>query len=373
MTNSSLNPSQDVYDRQVAYWLLICSGTIFGMIILGAVTRLTQSGLSMVDWHPVTGIIPPLTEADWEQEFLKYQQFPEYQKKNLGMSIADFKTIFLFEYFHRLLGRFIGLLFLLPFLFFYFTNRLRNGLTPKLTLLFILGGFQGLLGWYMVKSGLVDDPNVSQYRLTAHLGTAIVIYSAILWVAWSLLFKHQEQLLRMRTGAVGVSCAVFLMILSGGLVAGTKAGYIYPTFPLMGNSFFPEGLYSMKPVWLSAFEDLGTVQFNHRIFAYFIVVIVSTFTFFSLKSRPIGPTRIGILCMFVMMFLQVLLGISTLVMNMPIAIAAAHQGGAVLLLTASLFVTHSLVKGNAKQADDFSIESGITAPQEVTAAHSGRM
>jgi cytochrome c oxidase assembly protein subunit 15 len=373
MINSGFNPSQEVYDRQVAYWLLVCAGTIFGMIILGAVTRLTQSGLSMVDWHPVTGIIPPLTEADWQEEFFKYQQFPEYQKKNLGMSIADFKTIFLFEYFHRLLGRFIGLLFLMPFLFFYFTNRLRSGLTPKLTMLFILGGFQGLLGWYMVKSGLVDDPNVSQYRLTAHLGTAVLIYGAILWVAWSLLFKHEEQLLRLRTSAAGVSCAIFLMILSGGLVAGTKAGYIYPTFPLMGHSFFPEGLYSMKPVWLSAFEDLATIQFNHRIFAYVIVLVVSIFTFFALKFRPTGPTRIGILSMFAMMILQVLLGISTLIMNMPIALATAHQGGAVLLLTASLFVTHSLVMVNTRQPINLSVEAGVTTSQPITAVHSGRM
>ena len=373
MTRTGCNPSQQAYDRHVAYWLLICAGTIFGMILLGAVTRLTQSGLSMVDWHPVTGIIPPLTEADWQKEFFKYQQFPEYQKKNLGMGISEFKTIFLFEYFHRVLGRFIGMLFLLPFLFFYFTDRLRAGLTPKLVVLFILGGLQGVLGWYMVKSGLVDDPNVSQYRLTAHLGTAVVIYSAILWVAWSLLLKHTEQLYKLRAGALATSCAIFLMILSGGLVAGTKAGYVYPTFPLMGNSFFPEELYSMTPVWLSAFEDLATIQFNHRIFAYFIVLLVSTFTFFALKSGPTGSAKRGILCMLAMMIIQVILGISTLVMNMPIALATAHQGGAILLLTASLFVTHSLIMGNAKNSVGNNFGSDFTTEGESTLAHSGRM
>ena len=364
---------QQRYDRQVAYWLLICAGTIFGMILLGAVTRLTQSGLSMVDWHPVTGVIPPITEADWEKEFLKYQQFPEYQKKNFGMALADFKTIFLFEYFHRVLGRFIGILFLVPFMFFYFTNRLRHGLTPKLGLLFVMGGFQGLLGWYMVKSGLVDDPNVSQYRLTAHLGTAVLIYMGIIWVAWDLLFKHEGQLSGLRLGSTIISCAVFMMILSGGLVAGTKAGYLYPTFPLMGNSFFPPELYSMSPIWLSAFEDLVTIQFNHRMFAYLIVVMVSIFTVFALRANPQGPLRTGILCMFAMMIIQVVLGITTLVSHMPIVLATAHQGGAILLLTASLFVTHSLIQGKARESGNTPIEPEISHPPGSALTHSGRI
>ena len=169
------------YDRQVAAWLTACAATIFGMILLGGITRLTDSGLSMVDWKPIAGIIPPLTQADWQDMFLKYQQFPEYQKTNFDMTLEEFKPIFMYEYLHRMLGRFIGILFVIPFLFFFISKRIRPGLTPKLLLLLSLGASQGLLGWYMVQSGLVDNPHVSQYRLTAHLGLAVFIYGIIFW------------------------------------------------------------------------------------------------------------------------------------------------------------------------------------------------
>ncbi|MEM7259340.1 MAG: COX15/CtaA family protein, partial [Pseudomonadota bacterium] len=235
-------------DRQVAVWLLICAGVLLGMILLGGVTRLTNSGLSMVDWRPVTGIIPPLTEQAWQQEFDQYRQYPEYQKVNRGMSLDEFKSIFMYEYLHRVLGRLIGLLFLLPMLYFAWRGRIRRGLTPKLILLFFLGGCQGLLGWYMVKSGLVDNPRVSQYRLTAHLGLAVLIYAYMLWLAFDLLFQRSptEGPPATRPNArfsQVLIVLVYFMILSGGLVAGTRAGYAYSTWPLMGDSFFPPGLY----------------------------------------------------------------------------------------------------------------------------------
>ena len=176
---SSQHP--DSYNRQIAYWLIICAAVIFGMILLGGVTRLTDSGLSMVDWKPIKGVIPPITQADWQAMFLKYQQFPEYQKTNFTMTLEQFKPIFMYEYLHRMLGRFIGIIFVLPFLFFYFTKRIKPGLSPRLLVMLVLGGSQGLLGWYMVKSGLVDNPHVSQYRLTAHLGMAVFIYGFIFW------------------------------------------------------------------------------------------------------------------------------------------------------------------------------------------------
>ncbi len=328
------------YDRQVACWLFVCAATIFGMILLGGVTRLTQSGLSMVDWHPVTGIIPPLSEADWKTEFLKYQQFPEYQKINMGMSLDAFKTIFWFEYFHRVLGRLIGIMFFIPFMFFLVTHRIRRAVTWKLSVIFILGAAQGALGWYMVKSGLVDNPRVSQYRLTAHLGLAVLIYASILWVAFSLIGASSELDRRFFIPSASISCLIFVMILSGGLVAGTKAGYVYPTFPLMGGRFFPKELYSMTPSWISAFEDLVTIQFNHRMLAYLIVVFITVFTVNALRSNVNNRSRAGILAMFTLMLLQVSLGISTLVLHMPIQLAAAHQIGAIALLSASLFVTH---------------------------------
>ena len=267
MLSRSVNHYQDSYNRQIAYWLIACAAVIFGMILLGGVTRLTDSGLSMVDWKPIRGVIPPITQADWQAMFLKYQQFPEYQKTNFTMTLEQFKPIFMYEYLHRMLGRFIGIIFILPFLFFYFTKRIAPGLTPRLIVMLVLGGSQGLLGWYMVKSGLVDNPHVSQYRLTAHLGMAVFIYGFIFWTVLDLLAPIAAQPKHLKRFAYSLSGLLFLMILSGGLVAGTRAGIPYPTWPLMGDSFIPPGLYSLQPIWLSAFEDMLTIQFNHRIVA----------------------------------------------------------------------------------------------------------
>lgn len=337
------NPTLEVNDKLIARWLLTCAVVIFGMILLGGVTRLTDSGLSMVEWRPLMGVIPPLSQQDWQALFLKYQQFPEYQKINLGMTLGEFKVIFMYEYLHRVLGRLIGLLFFIPFVYFYFTRRISPQLLPKLLLMLFLGGCQGLMGWYMVKSGLVDIPHVSQYRLTAHLGLAIVIYSFIIWTALGLINKTTDQPSGLGKPACILSGLIFLMILSGGLVAGTRAGYAYSTWPLMGDSFIPAGLYSMSPIWLSAFEDITTIQFNHRIFAYIIAALVVGFSVTALRKDISTKARIGIYCMLFLLLVQITLGISTLVFYVPVAIAAAHQIGAVALLTATLFVSHSLV------------------------------
>jgi cytochrome c oxidase assembly protein subunit 15 len=338
-----VNPYQDLNDKLIARWLFICALVIFGMILLGGVTRLTDSGLSMVEWHPLMGIIPPLSQHDWQELFLKYQQFPEYQEINLGMTLGEFKVIFMYEYLHRVLGRLIGLLFFIPFVYFYFTRRISPQLLPKLLLMLFLGGCQGLMGWYMVKSGLVDVPHVSQYRLTAHLGLAIVIYSFIVWTALGLVNKTTNQPSGLGKPACILSGLIFLMILSGGLVAGTRAGYAYSTWPLMGDSFIPAGLYSMSPAWLSAFENITTIQFNHRMFAYFITVFLVVFSIIALRKKLSNKVRIGIYSMLFLLLLQITLGISTLIFYVPTAIAAAHQVGAVALLTATLFVSHSLV------------------------------
>ncbi|WP_461519331.1 COX15/CtaA family protein [Porticoccus sp.] len=333
------------YDRQIATWLIICAVIIITMILLGGVTRLTRSGLSMVEWKPLMGIIPPLSEDAWLETFEKYKQFPEYQKVNKGMSLLQFQEIFMFEYLHRLLGRLIGVIFLLPFLFFYFTRRIKPGLTPKLVGMFVLGGLQGLLGWYMVKSGLVDNPRVSQYRLTAHLGTAVFIYAYILWVAWGLLYSTRVSEIgqNLKRFASTLSVLVFLMILSGGLVAGTHAGYAYPTFPLMAGSFFPDGLYATDPAWLAIFEDLTTIQFNHRMFAYLLIVLISIFVFKSYGQPGLcSEARTGLKLVMALLVVQVSLGISTLLLHVPVPLAAAHQGGAVLLFTSVLFVTHRI-------------------------------
>ena len=336
--------TQDRYDRQISLWLLFCAGVIFAMIILGGVTRLTNSGLSMVEWKPLVGVIPPLNDLQWQETFEKYKQFPEYQKVNKGMSVSEFKSIFMYEYLHRVLGRLIGVIFLVPFLFFYFSGRIKTGLTPKLVVMFILGGCQGLLGWYMVKSGLVDNPRVSQYRLTAHLGAAVVIYAYILWVAFGLLSRQTnsdtpKEFGGLRNFAYLLTTLLFLMILSGGLVAGTRAGFAYPTFPLMGDSFIPPGLFSTTPAWLAIFEDITTIQFNHRIFAYLLFILILGFSYKTLSNTNSSTLRVGIYSLVALLLIQVTLGISTLLLHVPVPLAAAHQGGAIALFTASLFVS----------------------------------
>lgn len=336
------NQRQLHYDRQIATWLLLCAAVIFGMIILGGVTRLTGSGLSMVEWKPLMGIIPPLSEEAWLTTFEKYRQFPEYQKVNRGMDLAGFKSIFMYEYLHRVLGRLIGVLYFVPMVYFAMKGRVRAGLMPRLWILFFMGGFQGLLGWYMVKSGLVDDPRVSQYRLTAHLGVAVAIYGYMLWLAFGLLFPGGKGTHRFANLAMWVAVLVYLMILSGGLVAGTRAGYAYSTWPLMGTSFIPPGLYEMSPAWLAAFEDITTIQFNHRIFAYFLFVLVHVFALLSWR-KGLGPRgTVAMLLLLAALWLQVVLGISTLLLHVPVWLAASHQGGAVLLLSAGIYCAHVL-------------------------------
>ncbi|MEH6584288.1 MAG: COX15/CtaA family protein [Halioglobus sp.] len=340
---------QTIYDKQIASWLILCAAVILGMIILGGVTRLTHSGLSMVEWKPLIGIIPPLGEQAWQETFDKYKQFPEYQKINLGMTLEGFKSIFMYEYLHRVLGRLIGALFFFPFVYFAIKGRIRPGLNPKLVALFIMGGLQGLLGWYMVKSGLVNDPRVSQYRLTAHLGVAVLIYAYMLWVVFDLLLSSNKEAAsppsapyaRFSLILIGL---VYLMILSGGLVAGTRAGFAYSTWPLMGVSFIPEGLYAGTPAWLDAFEDITTIQFNHRMFAYLLFALICSFSYLVFRSAASDRVRLGLALLISALLIQVGLGISTLLLHVPVPLAAAHQGGAVLLLTAMLYVSHSLVR-----------------------------
>ena len=343
MTSLTANTTYASYDRQIASWLIVCAGVIFGMIILGGVTRLTNSGLSMVEWRPLMGIIPPMSEAAWLEVFEKYKQYPEYQQINRGMSLDGFKYIFMYEYLHRVLGRLIGVLFFVPMVYFALKQRVKPGLMPKLWGLFILGGCQGLLGWYMVKSGLVDRPDVSQYRLTAQLGLAVLIYALMVWLILDLLYPSKAEKVHglYRYGVV-LAALVYLMILSGGLVAGTNAGFAYNTWPLLGDSFVPAGLYNFEPAWLAAFEDIATIQFNHRMFAYALVLLIGVFSLQVLLRTDSGRAKLGAALFLAALVLQVMLGISTLVMQVPVSLGAAHQGGAVVLLTAAIFAAHSL-------------------------------
>lgn len=332
-------------NRQIAFWLLVCCAMIFVMVVLGGVTRLTRSGLSMVSWHPIMGIIPPIGDAQWLEEFNKYKQFPEYQKLNQGMSLHDFKFIFAFEYSHRVLGRLIGVAFLLPFLYFLIRKKIPATMTPKLIIMFALGALQGLLGWYMVKSGLVDKPYVSQYRLTAHLIAAMMIYAYMLWTALGLLYPtanyaNQSWSRSLRRFGIGLTALIIIMILSGGFVAGTHAGFILNTFPLMGDRFIPEGLFNLSPWYLNAFENLVTIQFNHRMIAYALAILIPAFWFVTRRNNLTNRTKTILNYFLIMLVIQIALGISTLLLVIPVPLAAAHQGGALLLLTAALFVNH---------------------------------
>lgn len=320
-------------------WLLFCAAVVYVMIVVGGVTRLTQSGLSMVEWDPIMGIVPPLNEAQWLDVFNKYRQSPEYLKVNAGMSLEGFKSIFYWEYGHRVLGRVIGMIYLLPLLFFLWRGMVPKSWYARLLGLFILGGLQGLMGWYMVKSGLVDVPRVSQYRLTAHLGLALLIFSCMLWFA--LDFLRTEK--RSRQASAGylratalVVIVVFIMMLSGGFVAGTKAGFIMNTFPTMHGQWIPDGWMAMTPAWLNLFENPVTVQFLHRCIAVVVVAVV-LFGFVS-AMRQRFKTYNGLVL--VVMVLQVMLGISALVMQVPVVLGAAHQAGAVALLASALFTAH---------------------------------
>ncbi len=312
------------------------------MVVLGGVTRLTRSGLSMVDWDPIMGIVPPLTEAQWQHAFERYRQFPEYREVNIGMDLEGFKRIFYVEYAHRVLGRLIGLAFLLPFLYFLVRRRIPPGLAPKLAAIFVLGGLQGLLGWYMVRSGLADDPHVSPYRLTAHLTMAVLIYGYTLWVALGLLFPRRSAPAPGAGMATTLSALTLLMIMSGGLVAGTRAGFAYSTWPLMGDHFAPPGLLLLEPWYRNVFENIVTVQFDHRLLAYVLFAGVVVFFWRHGLRAPTPRARTGAWLWQIAILVQLGLGISTLLLHVPVPLAAAHQGGALLVLAAALFTTHAL-------------------------------
>ncbi len=332
-----------IRNRRVARWLFICCALVFAMVVLGGVTRLTGSGLSMVDWRPATGWLPPIGDSAWAEEFSRYQTSPQYQKTNSHMNVHDFKGIFWLEYLHRLLGRIIGLAFMLPFLYFAARGYIGKREMPKYGLMFVLGGMQGVLGWYMVKSGLVDNPAVSQYRLTAHLIAAFMIYAFMFWVALSRLYPAvgYEAHRRFRRMAA-LTTLIVITIISGGFVAGLKAGKIFNTFPKMGDHWLPPGMFALEPGWRNFFDNIATVQFDHRVLAISTFALIVAF-WWSMRDEQL-PRRIrkGVNALLHTAVLQVLLGISTLLLMVPVVLGAAHQAVAMLLFTVALYLCHSL-------------------------------
>ncbi len=329
---------------KVAAWLLLCCALLLAMVVVGGVTRLTRSGLSIVEWQPILGTLPPVSEAQWLETFAKYQLTPEYQKVNKGMSLDAFKGIFWWEYFHRLLGRIIGIVFLLPLVWFWWRGSIDRPLALKLAGIFVLGGLQGAMGWYMVKSGLVDDPRVSQYRLTAHLSIALAIYAAMLWAALGLLYPGAgaASAPRLRRFAWIITAVVAYMAVTGGFVAGIRAGFAYNTFPLMNGHLVPPEMFMLEPWHLNFFNNMATVQFNHRLGAWLLAVLVPWFWLEARREALTPRANLAVNLLLGMLALQIALGIATLLLVMPIPLAAAHQGGAVLLITAALLVNHAL-------------------------------
>ncbi len=327
--------------RAIGVWLLVCCAMVFVMVVLGGVTRLTHSGLSMVEWKPLTGILPPLTTAEWEEAFAAYRQYPEFQKLNRGMDLAGFKAIFRLEYLHRLWGRAIGVVFALPFLYFLLRRRIERSLAPKLAVMFVLGGLQGLVGWYMVRSGLVDRPDVSQYRLTVHLGAAFAIYGYMFWVALGLLLPRPttpSQAGRpMHRLAVALLALVGVTVLSGGLVAGTDAGFAYNTFPLMDGRLVPEGLLAMEPPLANAFENIIMVQFNHRVLALATAALTVALWLRARRAALPSRARAAVHAVLGAAMLQLAFGIATLLSVVAVPVAAMHQAGALALFTALLW------------------------------------
>jgi cytochrome c oxidase assembly protein subunit 15 len=329
--------------RPIAIWLLICCAMVFTTLIVGGVTRLTDSGLSIVEWQPLLGAIPPLTHDDWLVMFEKYKQIPQFHQVNHDMTLEGFQFIFWWEWVHRQIGRLIGMVFFIPLVWFWMRDMIPRGYKPKLVGFLILGGLQGAMGWYMVKSGLVNDVRVSQYRLTAHLGLAFLVFGLMLWTALGLLSQriaHPSAPAGVRKSALFVLGVVSLMVLSGGFVAGIRAGLAYNTFPLMNGHLIPPDLFAMEPWWLNFFSNITTVQFDHRMIAWSLMVLVPLLW---LKVHREAPQARGAAnAMLVMLGLQVSLGIATLLHQVPVTLASLHQAGAMIFFAKLIFLNHRL-------------------------------
>ncbi|ODA68554.1 Heme A synthase [Methyloligella halotolerans] len=328
-------------------WLSAVAVMIVAMILVGGATRLTDSGLSITEWQPIVGIVPPLSDADWANAFEAYKQIPEYTHVNPDMDLEGFKSIYWWEWAHRFLGRMIGFVFFLPFIAFWMAGYIPRALWPRLLGLFLLGGLQGTVGWYMVKSGLVDRVDVSQYRLAAHFGIAVLIFGYTLWLILSLSAKRRIPLASAAPTWVAALLLglVFLQLLLGALVAGLDAGFSFNTWPLMAGTFVPEGLYDQTPWILNLFENPMTVQFDHRMVAYgLIAAAVAQAVWLWLTKRP--PVIIGsALVLAVAAMMQAVIGVWTLLLSVPLPLGLAHQAGAILVFGFAVFHFWLTVKG----------------------------
>lgn len=336
-------------NKSVIIWLLSGCLLLFIMVVVGGITRLTNSGLSMTDWHLVTDTFPPLTESKWEQTFEQYKQFPEYQKINIhnDFTLEDYKFIYFWEWFHRFIGRIIGLVFIIPFVYFLIKKRLSNETILKCIVLLAMGGFQGFLGWFMVRSGLVDNPDVSHFRLSLHLTFAFITFAYTLWVALDLMYPERKNcILPLRNIARYTMIFLLIQIIYGGFVAGLNAGLIHNHWPLMSDGqFFHESILLEKDSWLLRLtEGKSGIQFVHRTLAYFVVGLILFLAFKSHKFDLTKDQKIGINVLVIIVFLQFGIGIFTLLYHVPLWLGLTHQIMAFFLLTIMTFTLHRLSK-----------------------------
>ncbi len=315
-------------------------GTILFMIIVGGITRLTGSGLSMVEWKPLFGAIPPLGDAEWQQTFERYQLFPQYQKVNSWMQLSDFKRIFFWEYLHRLWGRAIGLIYLLPMLYFFGRKKITGVWRGRVFVAFVLGGAQGLLGWFMVKSGLVDNPAVSHIRLAAHLMLAFLVAQYVMWLVLHVRSKSDSLRSTISTSNSAIGLLLLLQIMYGAFVAGTKGGYMYPTYPDFSGQMVPDGIFSLTGIWANLLSNPITIQFVHRYVALLLLGIIVVY-WIQAKKRTTPPNILKAYSyLIVCVIAQMVLGILTVISGVNIVYAVAHQAVGFLTLSAFTYAVY---------------------------------
>ena len=328
-------------DALVALWLFACAAMILAMVVIGGITRLTESGLSITEWRPLTGVIPPLTEAEWEASFALYRQIPEYQLLNKGMSLAEYKSIYWWEFIHRLWGRLIGIAFAVPLAIFLLRRRIGRALAPWLGLLLVLGALQGALGWYMVASGLSERTDVSQYRLAAHFGLAVALYAGVFWTGLTLVRPAPAEAhegARLRPWLIAALSSIGLTMIAGAFVAGLNAGFLYNEFPWMGQGLVPPDYnHRSGGFWENAFENPAAAQLHHRILAVASLAAVLAVWFRSRSLSLPSAARWALAGFLLMALTQLALGVLTLVLVVPIPLAALHQAGALMLLSFGLW------------------------------------
>jgi cytochrome c oxidase assembly protein subunit 15 len=347
-------------DRSIRWWLLSVAVLIAIMVLVGGATRLTESGLSIVEWKPVTGALPPLNQAQWTQAFEAYKTIPQYQKLNAGMTLAEFKTIFWWEWSHRSLGRTIGVVYLLPFLYFLWRGGISTDLKRRLWLIFGLGALQGAVGWWMVASGLSERVEVSQYRLATHLVLALLIFAGVVWTVCRLSGRRAIVVAaRLKLTGVALVVVTFVQLYLGALVAGLRAGLVFNTWPEIDGALIPSAarLWFETPWWRNLFDNTLTVQFEHRLTAYALFALAAFHAFDALRSRAPAPAVSGALALLAAVTLQATLGVLTLLYQVPIALALAHQAVAIIVLTLAVM-----------QAERLALRRSAVAQPELAAA-----